>query len=105
MPPLPKKRQHKEADVTPLVLEWFKKNYHHSCALEIKIKGNKLLKHQEVALRKVSQGKYAHKMPDMGRRMPFDAFVLINADAILVTCDGRHCTCEVYNGGTFAIKV
>lgn len=91
LPLLPKKRQHKEADITPAVMSWFEKNYPRTVALEIKIKGNKLLPHQTIALKQVEFGTFKFKIPDTGRKLPFDAFVLKNADAFVVVCDGRSC--------------
>jgi hypothetical protein len=91
LPNLPKKYKRAESKIDGLVIKWFEDNYHRSCALEIKIKGGKLKEHQKAALKKVHSGKFSHKMADMGRRNPFDAFVLIKADAIVVTCDGRKC--------------
>ena len=91
LPNLPNLRKHKEADITPFIFEWFKKNYTKSVALEIKIKGGKILPHQIVALRKVQTGVFAHKIADTGRRQPFDGFILKNSDAFIIVCDGRKC--------------
>ena len=91
LPNLPKKRQHKEADVTPAVIAWFEKNYPKSVALEIKVNTNKVLPHQYAALRQVAAGSFAYKLPDMGRRMCYDAFILKQADALTVRCVGNNC--------------
>jgi len=80
-----------EYEITPLILKWFEDNYPKSVALEIKIKGNKLLPHQVAALKKVWLGCFSYKIPDMGRQNPFDAFVLKKADAFVVVCDGHKC--------------
>lgn len=91
LPPLPRILKKREADVTPLVLAWFKENYPKSVALEVKVGKNKLLPHQEAALREVSRGSFSYKLLDSGARMPFDAFVLIDADAFLVICNKKTC--------------
>lgn len=92
LPNLPRVLNKKEADITPRVIEWFAKNYPRSVALEVKIKGNKVLPHQEIALKQVQGGTFSYKLPDTGRRNPFDAFVLKNADAFVVECSGWRCT-------------
>lgn len=89
---LPKKRARKEADVTPRVVKWFRENYANSVALEIKVGKNRALPHQRAALCAVQDGMFSYKIPDQGARNPFDAFVLYNADAFLVTCIGNKCT-------------
>lgn len=111
-PDLPKKRNNTEARITPKVIKWFKENYPRSCALEIKVKPNKVLPHQDTALHQVSTGVFAYKIPDEGRaKKPFDAFLLNDADGILVTCDKEKnrwsCLCEVYgsNKSPFTIKL
>ena len=105
LPELPKKRNHKEADITPVVLKWFEENYPFSCAIEVKIKGGKAKDHQQAALKKVDKGTFSYKMPDMGRKNPFDAFVLQNAKAFVVTCDGNNCEAVEPNGSWFRFKV
>lgn len=91
LPDLKKQRQHKEADITPLVIDWFEKNYPDSVAVEVKVKKNKAKSHQLLALWQVLKGCFSYKLPDMGRRNPFDFFVLKNAKAFVVTCQGRNC--------------
>lgn len=103
LPTLPKKYKRREAKIDSLVLHWFEENYPKSVAIEVKIKGKKVLPHQEVALGKVQSGKFSHKLADMGRRNPFDGFVLKNADAFVVTCDGMDCT--AVGPTTFKIKL
>lgn len=102
---LPKKKNHKEADVTPLVMRWFEKHYPRSCNVEVKIKGNTLLRHQEGALKKTQAGVFTHKMPDMGMRNPCDFYMIKDGDGVLVTCDGRTCEARVMSGATFIFKV
>lgn len=91
LPNLPKKYNRKEAEITPLVKRWFEDNYHKSVALEVKVGKNKTLSHQDTALNKVAQGCFGYKIPDMGRKVPFDIFILKDADAFVVTCNGREC--------------
>lgn len=106
LPSLPKKYNRQEAKIDGLVIDWFRENYPTSVALEIKVKGNKLLPHQRLALEQVGSGKFSYKIPDMGRRNPFDGFTLINAHAFLVTCDGMDCVAErVFTGEKFNIKL
>ena len=93
LPDLPKKRKTLEADITPKVIEWFKKNYVYSVALEIKVGKNKLLPHQETALKEVQSGSFAHKLRDTGLN-PFDCFVLKDARAFVVRCDVESKQCK-----------
>ncbi len=70
----------------------------HPCrnwALEVKIKGGKLKEHQIKALKQVEDGKFLYKIPDMGRRNPFDYVCLGDADAIVCTVEGRDVACQV----------
>jgi len=101
LPDLPKKRKHDEADITPDVAEWFLQNYPDDVAIEVKVKGNKTKPHQDLALDQVKQGKFKYKLPDMGRRNPFDIVVLKKAKAFVVTCDGLSCTAVGKHGETF----
>lgn len=105
LPDLPKKRKHKEADITPAVIKWFEINYPYTCALEIKVKGGKAKAHQLSALQKVHDGFFAYKIPDMGRKNPFDAFILRKAKAFVVTCDGSDCEAKEMNGSWFRFKI
>lgn len=91
LPKLPKLRSHKEADVTPLVMEWFKKNWKKSYAVEVKIVGGRIKKHQPVALKKVLSNEFDMKLKDWGALNPFDFFGLKNADAFIVICSKRNC--------------
>ena len=105
LPDLPKKRKHKEADITPSVIKWFEDHYPYSCALEIKIFGNKVKIHQEAALKKVDSGVFSYKIPDMGRKNPFDVFILKNAKALIVTCQGNLCEAVEPNGNWFSFEI
>lgn len=98
---LPKKVKRKEALIDAQVAEKLIK-YHprRNWALEVKIKGNKLSQHQEAALRQVAHGRFLYKLPDMGRRNPFDYVYLGDADAIVCVVDGKKVHCDV-NDGTF----
>lgn len=91
LPPLPRVLNKKEADITPDVFKWFRENYPYTVALEVKIKGGRMKPHQKVALDEVQRGVFSFKFPDMGRRNPFDGVVLHDAEAFVVTCDGRKC--------------
>lgn len=105
LPPLPKKYNRKEADITGDVMRWFIKNHRDSCAIEVKIKGNKPLPHQEKALKQVHTGVFAYKIPDTGKITPFDFFMLKNAEAFVVTCDGRNCEAKDPDGMGFTFKI
>ena len=89
LPKLPKFKNQKEADITPHVLAWFLEYYNGSPLIEIKIKGNKLLPHQKKALYEANNGGFAFKLPDMGRKMPADAFIA--REGFLVVCEERNC--------------
>lgn len=102
---LPKKIKRTEAKVDGPVLKWLLKNYPHSFALEVKVKGGKLLPHQEVALKQVAKGVFGHKIPDMGQRNPFDAFGLIGADALLCVVDGKKVECSVNDTHTIHFRI
>ncbi len=97
LPNLPKKRKHKEADITPAIAAWLLEYWPNDCVAEIKIKGQKPKPHQVIALRQVADGNFAYKLPDMGRKNPFDLVVLHKTDALVITCDGRECTIECLN--------
>lgn len=103
LPNLPKQYKRKEAKIDSLVLDWFLENYSEDVAVEVKIKGNKVLPHQEVALQQVTDGKFKYKIPDMGRKNPFDGVVLKKAHAYVVTCDGMNCV--AVGPKTFEIKL
>lgn len=106
LPNLPKKYNRREAKIDSLVLEWFAENWKNSCAVEVKIKGNKVLPHQLAALQEVARGTFKYKIPDMGRRTCYDGYVLKNADAFIVTCNGTNCeVLNIKNNETFKIKI
>lgn len=105
LPDLPKKYKRTEAKVDSLVANsLIKKHTHRNWALEVKIKGGRLKKHQSVALKQVENGKFPpYKIPDMGQQSPFDFFYLGDADAIVCVVDGRDVSCDV-NGGVIKYK-
>ena len=106
LPPRPKKIKRKEAAVTPFVIRWFAANWGNSCAIEVKVKGNTTIKHQNRNLKRVANGSFSYKIPDMGQKSCYDAFVLKNADAFVVTCEKRICKVyDVKKDSTFTIKV
>lgn len=99
LPELPKKANRREAAVDGKVAEKLRKLHGHpNWALEVKIKGNKLAPHQRTALKQVENGKFLHKLPDMGQKNPFDYVHLGDADAIVCTVDGRDVHCVVNDG-------
>lgn len=75
MDDLPRKLKKKEASKTPAVMKWFLENYPHDVSVEVKVGKNKIKEHQEAALEQIRRGKFAYKIPDMGRRNPFDFMV------------------------------
>lgn len=98
LPNLPKQYKRKEAKIDSKVLDWFFYNYPDDVAIEVKIKGNKTLEHQDVALNQVQSGAFKFKIPDMGRRNPFDGVVLKKAKGFVVTCDGNKCVAYRIDG-------
>lgn len=96
LPNLPKLRRHKEADITPDVIAFFRDHHPRSVAIEVKILGGKLKPHQTIALKQVEAGSFSFKIPDRGARNPFDAFVLKSADAYVVVCDNPARQCSAY---------
>ena len=101
MPPLPKKRRQTEAKWDGEVSKWFSDNYDHTVALEVKVKGGKVKPHQIAALKQVSRGTFAYKIPDQGQRNPFDYVVLQGADAFIVIVDPKTRKCvakDPHNG-------
>ncbi len=107
LPKLPRILKKKEADITPRVIKWFEENWPNSVALEIKVGKNKILPHQEIALNQVTKGLFSYKIPDTGRRNPFDAFVLKKADAFVIFCDGNKCLASQFksDGKNFVIHI
>ena len=102
---LPKKYKRTEAKVDGKVLNWLLKNYPNSFALEVKIKGGRVLEHQEKALKQVEHGRFAYKLPDMGRKNPFDGFGLIGADALLCVVDGKKVDCRVNDTHSISFQI
>ena len=83
-----------------------KKHPHPNWALEVKTAKGKLKDHQVKALKKVEDGKFIHKLPDDGRRQPFDYIKLGDADAIVCVIQEnlKDVVCEV-NGGVTNFNV
>jgi predicted ATPase len=102
MPPkLPRKIKRTEANVDALVAQWLRRNHpHRNWALEVKIKGNRLAPHQKKALEQVEKGTFLYKIPDQGRRNPFDYVYLGDADTFVCTVKGKDVHCDL-NGGVY----
>ncbi len=99
--PLPKKHNRKEAKYDSLVAAHLHKMWPRSFALEVKVDKGKLKPHQEAALSQVAKNKFKpYKIPDMGKRNPFDYVGFRDADPLVCTVDSatRKVHCEVYNG-------
>lgn len=99
--------QRREADLDSKVAEAVKKKHPHpNWALEVKTVNGKLKEHQKKALKKVENGQFLYKIPDMGQRNPFDYIHLGDADAIVCTIQAneRDVKCTV-NGGTYRFNV
>ncbi len=86
-------------------MAWFREHYPRSCSVEVKVDDNKVLPHQDRALRETQDGVFAHKIPDMGRQNPFDFFMVKGGDGVLVRCVGRLCHADVYDGTSFDFRV
>lgn len=91
LPPLTKQYNREESKFDGPVIDWFEENYPFSCAIECKTKRGRLEPHQKITLDKVQNGKFGWKIPDMGRRNPFDGFTLKGAHAFVVVCEGKSC--------------
>lgn len=104
LPELPRILKKREAEITPRIVAWLERNYPNTCAFEIKIKGNKEKPHQTIALRQVDAGTFAWKIPDMGRRNPFDGFLLKKADALTITYDPTTRECVATSPSGIYIK-
>ena len=91
LPPLPKQYEREESKFDTPVIEWFAKNYPYSTAIECKTKKGKIEPHQKLALGEVQDGSFGFKIPDMGKRNPFDGFTLKGAHAFVVVCEGKSC--------------
>ncbi len=106
LPPLPKRYNRKESKVDDLVDDWFYFNYPYSYAVEVKVKGNKALPHQVLALKEVQDGAFSYKLPDMGRRNPFDIFGIKGGHGFVVTCEGLSCEAvRIDNKSKFTFKI
>lgn len=83
-----------------------KKHPQPNWALEVKTFKGRLKDHQKKALKKVEDGQFIHKLPDDGRRQPFDYVKLGDADALVCTIQENlrdvHC---VVNGGVYDFNV
>ena len=117
LPELPRTPRKKiEQDITPRVLDYFRKNYKGSCAIEVKVSATNsiprsaLQPHQEAALKQVRGAGLAYKIPDSGyAKKPFDAFFLSYTEAFVVACftKKRICLCipvNEWNGATPSSK-
>jgi len=97
----------READLDSKVAEAVRKKHKHpNWALEVKTYKGKVKDHQKKALKKVEQGEFLYKIPDMGARNPFDIVYLGDADAIVCTIqkNERDVKCTV-NSGAYAFNV
>jgi hypothetical protein len=108
LPDLPRKNKRIEADLDSKVAERVREIHpQKNWALEVKYGKNKLEAHQKVALKKVENGKFLYKIPDMGRQNPFDFVCLGDADAIVCTIaeNKRDVCCIVNDVYTFNIRI
>lgn len=108
LPELPKKYERTEAKVDSRVANKLVAVHpHKNWALEVKIKGGRLLKHQNTKLKQVENGTMSpYKIRDNGGENPFDFFYLGDADAIVCWVDNKDVHCDV-NGGvvTYNFKI
>ena len=94
LPPLPRTLNKREAKITPIVEEWFLKNYPQSVLVEVKATKNNTIapsavkSHQLQALKDVrTPGGKVHKMSDIGRiQQPADFWMLKNTQSFVVAC-------------------
>jgi len=88
-------------------MNWFFDNYPDDVSVEVKIKGNKTLPHQEVALDQVRDGTFKWKIPDQGKKNPWDFLILKTrmVKPFVVTCNGRSCQAIGRSGEEFNFKV
>lgn len=107
LPELPKGKNRKEAKIDGRVAEWFSNNYHRPVILEVKIKGGRVLEHQQRLLNQVAKtGKFKYKFPDGSRRTPCDYVVIPKgAVGVLAICDGNKCECIINNKRIINISV
>lgn len=103
---LPRKNKRIEADLDSRVAERLREKHpHRNWALEVKIEGNKPLPHQKVALKQVENGKFLYKIPDTGRRNPFDFICLGDADAIVCTIAKNRRDVHCVVNGIYDLKI
>jgi hypothetical protein len=97
---LPKRVKRVEADLDSKVANRVRAVHpHKNWALEVKLFGKKPKPHQEAALKQVENGKFLYKIPDMGKRNPFDFICLGDADAIVCTIQqNKRDVCCIVNG-------
>lgn len=103
LPELPKFYNRKEEKVDGKIAQWFFKNYPSNFTLEIKVDNNKALPHQITALNQVHNGIFLYKIPDMGRKNPFDYIGIKQSDSVhafVVTYNTKTKTCTAVRTGT-----
>jgi hypothetical protein len=81
MEALPKKYKRVEMNYTPLVMDWFLENYPYDVCVELKIGDKEPKPHQQAALESIAKGNFKYKIPDMGRKNPFD-FMVFHVKAV-----------------------
>jgi len=117
LPELPRKLKKNESRITPIVMDWFQKNYPHDWAIEIKqTSGNSIPKsavkpHQLKALIAVRSEKgFKHKLSDaLRQRQPFDAFGYKKSHSFVVACFLNKGIClaikpEEWNGANLNVS-
>ena len=105
---LPKKVKRTEADLDSKVAERLSSVYAHpNWALEVKLWNNKPVPHQVAALKQVEDGKFMYKIPDQGKRNPFDYIRLGDADAIVCTIqkNKRDVICVANRHHEFSFRI
>ena len=109
LPELPKKYNRKEAKIDDRVAQWFFNNYPHPTLIEVKVKGGRVLDHQQKLIDKVSsEHSFMYKFPDGARRTPLDYIVVprvAELHAVLAVCDGDVCECLINNKDKLTITV
>lgn len=102
---LPKKVNRLEAKVDDKVASWLMKHHPRDFALEVKVGKNKTSPHQDAALKQVVRGIFKYKLPDTGRRNPFDYIGLKTADAVVCTVVGKKVECSVNDTHTISFSI
>ena len=109
LPELPKGKDRKEAKIDGRVADWFYKHHPRPVALEVKVTGGKLKEHQARFINKISKGLgFKYKFRDGSLRTPCDYIIFpknSDADAVVATCEGNKCECEINNTYKINIKV